>query len=166
MRVKLQAATSADISELVCFRSAVNQRLTAQYGNGYWTPGLTEKGILFMMRTSTVYVARSRDRLIATLTLSTRKPWAIDKKYFRESKRPLYLTGMAVSPDEQRKGVGRLCIAEARRIAIHWPSDVIRLDAYDAEAGAGEFYRKCGFREVGRARFRDVPLIYFQMDLF
>jgi GNAT superfamily N-acetyltransferase len=165
MRVKLQAATSADVSDLVSFRTAVNQRLTAQYGNGYWTPELTEKGLLFLMRTSTVYIARSRDRLIATLTLSTRKPWAIDKKYFQESKRPLYLTGMAVSPDEQRNGVGRMCIAEARRIAIQWPSDAIRLDAYDAEAGAGEFYRKCGFREVGRACYRDVPLIYFEMLL-
>ena len=166
MRVKLQPATSEDVSDLLAFRVAVNQRLTAQYGNGYWAPGLAEKGVRFTMRTSTVYVARSRDRLIATLTLSTRKPWAIDKKYFQESKRPLYLTGMAVSPDEQRHGVGRLCIAEARRIAIHWPSDAIRLDAYDAEAGAGEFYRKCGFREVGRSSYRDVPLIYFEMDLF
>jgi hypothetical protein len=42
------------------------------------------------------------------------------------------------------------------------PGDAIRLDAYDAEAGAGEFYRKYGFREVGRASYRNVPLIYFE----
>ncbi len=117
------------------------------------------------MRNSTVYVARHRGRLIATLTLRTQKPWAIDKKYFAASQRPLYLTGMAVSPDEQRKGVGRLCIDEACRIATKWPGDAIRLDAWDAEAGAGEFYRKCGFREVGRATYRKAPLIYFEMLL-
>lgn len=134
-----------------------------QYGKGYWSSGLTEKGVLLAMRTSTVYVARDHSRLIATLTLSTRKPWAIDKKYFGVSQRPLYLTAMAVCPDEQRKGIGRLCIDEACRIARKWPSDAIRLDAYDAGSGAGDFYRKCGFREVGRASFRNVPLIYFEM---
>jgi hypothetical protein len=45
------------------------------------------------------------------------------------------------------------------------PSDAIRLDAYNADADAGEFYRKCGFREVGRALYRNVPLIYFEMLL-
>jgi hypothetical protein len=51
------------------------------------------------MRQSTVYVARRRDRLIASLSLQTKKPWAIDTKYFAACKRALYLTGMAVHPD-------------------------------------------------------------------
>src|SRR5712692_6717296 len=140
MRVKLQIATVDDAPDLASLHNTVNQHLTSQYGKGHWSSGSTEKGVLFTMRTSTVYVARHRGRLVATLALSTRKPWAIDKKYFSPSKLPLYLTGMAVSPDEQRKGIGRGCIDEARRIATKWPSDAIRLDAYDAEAGAGEFY--------------------------
>ena len=41
-------------------------------------------------------------------------------------------------------------------------ADAIRLDAYDAEAGAGEFYVKCGFREVGRVAYRGVPLTYYE----
>jgi GNAT superfamily N-acetyltransferase len=126
---------------------------------------VTEKGALFGMRRATVYVARNHNRLIATLALSTRKPWAIDKKYFQASKLPLYLTSMAVLPDLQRKGLGKLCIEEAQRIAREWPSEAIRLDAYDAGAGAGEFYRKCGFQEVGRVTYRNAPLIYFEMLL-
>ena len=43
-----------------------------------------------------------------------------------------------------------------------WPADAIRLDAYDADAGAGDFYAKCGFREVGKATYREVPLRYFE----
>jgi GNAT superfamily N-acetyltransferase len=165
VRVKLQAASAADVSDLVSLHIAASRQLTAQYGKGPWSGGVTEKGVLFAMRNSTVYVARHRGRLMATLTLSTKKPWAIDKKYFAASQRPLYLVGMAVSPDAQRQGVGRLCINEACRIARKWPGDAIRLDAWDAEAGAGEFYRKCGFREVGRATYRNAPLIYFEMLL-
>jgi GNAT superfamily N-acetyltransferase len=119
--------------------------------------------VLFAMKRGTVYVARDRGGMIATLTLSTRKPWAIDPKYFGQSKRPLYLTSMEVSPDRQRTGVGRLCLDEASRIAREWPADAIRLDAYDTAAGAGEFYRKCGFREVGRTVYRNAPLIYFEL---
>jgi GNAT superfamily N-acetyltransferase len=163
MRLKLQVATAGDVSGLVSLRTAVNQHLIAQYGKGYWAAGLTEKGVLFAMRTSTVYVAKARNRVIATLALSTRKPWAIDKKYFSASERPLYLTSMAVAPERQRTGLGRLCIDEVRRIARKWPSDAIRLDAFDTGAGAGEFYAKCGFREVGRVSYRNVPLIYFEM---
>jgi GNAT superfamily N-acetyltransferase len=49
--------------------------------------------------------------MVASLTLSKRKPWAIDKKYFSPSKNPLYLTAMAVDPRHQRKGLGTQCIA-------------------------------------------------------
>ena len=90
---------------------------------------------------------------------------AIDKSFFAPSSNPLYLTGMAVHPLHQRKGIGRLCIEQARSIALRWPGDAIRLDAYDNQTGAGEFYRKCGFTEVGRARYREIPLIYFEMLL-
>jgi hypothetical protein len=43
--------------------------------------------------------------------------------------------------------------------------DAVRLDAYDAVAGAGPFYEKCGFREVGRATYRITPLVYYELTL-
>jgi GNAT superfamily N-acetyltransferase len=72
---------------------------------------------------------------------------------------------MAVHPNWQQKGIGSLCIKEAKKKAKDWPSDAIFLDAYDARAGAGEFYRKCGFREVGRVSYRNTPLVYFELLL-
>lgn len=161
----LQPATASDVPDLVLLRGAVNRHLAREHGEGYWTPRLTEKSALLAMRGGTVYVARFRNRIIAMLTLSTRKPWAIDRKYFHPSRKPLYLTAMAIHPHHQRKGVGRRCLEEARRIATAWPADAIRLDAWDTDAGAGDFYRKCGLREVGRAVYRTTPLIYFEMLL-
>jgi hypothetical protein len=52
-----------------------------------------------------------------------------------------------------------------RKIVQDWPGDAIRLDAYDDKAGAGDFYRTCGFAEVGRASYRGAPLVYFEMML-
>jgi hypothetical protein len=44
-------------------------------------------------------------------------------------------------------------------------NDAIRLDAYDAEAGAGPFYAKCGFEERGRVVYKGDPLIYYELLL-
>jgi GNAT superfamily N-acetyltransferase len=165
IKIKLQLATPDDVADLIALQTGVAERLRANFGEGHWVSKATEKGTLFAMRRANVYVARHRKKLIARLDLSTRKPWAIDKKYFTNCEKPLYLISMAIDPSLQRTGVGRQCVAEAVRIARKWPADAIRLDAWDEAAGAGEFYRKCGFREVGRATYRSAPLIYFEMML-
>ncbi|HEY2249676.1 MAG TPA: hypothetical protein VGH74_01400 [Planctomycetaceae bacterium] len=47
---------------------------------------------------------------------------------------------MAVTPAKQRQGLDKKkCWAETLRIARAMPADAIRLDAYDAEIGAGQF---------------------------
>jgi GNAT superfamily N-acetyltransferase len=165
MRIRLRLATPDDVPELVALRTAVSARLAQQFGEGYWAPKVSEKSTRYAMRIASVYVASYRNTLIATLTLSTRKPWAIDKKYFTPVAKPLYLTSMAVSPDHQRAGLGSACLEEARRIGRAWPADAIRLDAFDAAAGAGDFYRKCGFRHVGGATYRGTALLYFEQLL-
>ena len=114
------------------------------------------------MRTSRVFVAKEGAELIASLGLATKKPWAIDTSYFTVCERPLYLIGMAVTPARQRQGIGRWCLEQARQVAKDWPADAIRLDAFDAEAGAGPFYARCGFTELGRRTYRNAPLIYYE----
>ena len=59
------------------------------------------------LKASHVLVARDRGKIIATLTLQTKKPWAIDLAYFTPCKKALYLINMAVHPRRQRRGVGR-----------------------------------------------------------
>jgi hypothetical protein len=48
-------------------------------------------------------------------------------------------------------------------VARSFPADAIRLDAYEDAAGAGPFYRKCGYTHVGGATYRGVPLLYFEL---
>jgi GNAT superfamily N-acetyltransferase len=165
MRIKLQPATIDHAPCLVSLRTAVSDHLATQFPGILHSAGITEKGIRFAMSRATVYVALQRRQVVAALTLSTRKPWAIDTAYFSATATPLYLTDMAVHPRRQRKGLGRQCIAQAIEIARQWPATAIRLDAYDAAYGAGEFYSKCGFSEVGRAAYRQTPLIYFELLL-
>jgi GNAT superfamily N-acetyltransferase len=117
------------------------------------------------MRTSRVFVARLGTEVVGTLRLTTKKPWAIDTSYFSPCPRPLYLLAMAVTPSKQGQGIGRRCLQNALQIAESWPADGIRLDAFDAKAGAGGFYARCGWTETGRACYRGAPLIYYEFDL-
>jgi GNAT superfamily N-acetyltransferase len=154
-----------DTLSIVALRAAVAATLSATYGPGPWARVSTEKGVRFEMRSSKVFVVREKKSLVATLRLNARKPWAIDLRYFTPCTRPLYLLSMAVSPEFQRRGLGRFCIKQIQEIARQWPADAIRLDAFDAPAGAGAFYTKCGFNAVGQTTYRNCPLAYFEMLL-
>ncbi len=157
-------AAESDAAELAELRTAVAEHLTRQFGHGHWSAVVTEKGELRSIETSRILIARDDDgAMVATLRLATKKPWAIDKTYFTNVRRPLYLTDMAVAPPLQRSGIGARLLEEAKAVARAWPADAIRLDAYNNAAGAGPFYVKSGFREVGRVTYRGVPLIYFEL---
>lgn len=164
-RIRLEPATPDDAEALAELRTAVALHLTAAHGRGHWSSAVGSRAVLGRMRTGSVFVARRRGRAIATLCLTSRKPWAIDPSYFTPVPRPLYLVDMAVAPALQGTGIGRICLEEAERIARAWPAGAIRLDAYDAPAGAGAFYERCGYREVGRKVYRGNPLIYYESVL-
>jgi GNAT superfamily N-acetyltransferase len=110
-------------------------------------------------------VGKAGKRILTVLRLATKKPWAIDVSYFTPVKRPLYLTGMTVSVTHQGQGLGRLALEDAIGVARDWPADAIRLDAYDAGAGAGAFYAKCGFIERGKVVYKGAPLAYYELLL-
>jgi GNAT superfamily N-acetyltransferase len=160
-----QLGTVDDAAKLAALHTTVAEHLTSLRGAGPWSAKTSEKGVLHAMRTSHVFVARQSREIVGTLRLATKKPWAIDTSYFSKCRTPLYLLAMAVLPTKQRQGLGRKCLTEVERIARAWPADAIRLDAYDADAGAGSFYARCGYTEVGRAIYRDTPLIYYELLL-
>ena len=110
-------------------------------------------------------VGVSSRRVLTVLRLATRKAWSIDVSYFTRVRRPLYLTGMAVAVGLQGEGLGRRALEDARDVARGWPADAIRLDAYDARAGAGGFYARCGYEERGRVVYRGTPLVYYELRL-
>jgi GNAT superfamily N-acetyltransferase len=100
--------------------------------------------------------------VIGSLRLTSSRPWVIDPAYFTPVPRPVYLVDMAVRPGYQRIGVGRALLEEAKKMAIALAGDSLRLDAYAGVAGAGGFYEKCGFTEMGHIMYKTVPHIYFE----
>lgn len=155
----------ADAAGVAALRTATAADLTARFGAGPWSMPATGRGVLWHLRQGDVLVAREAGRIVGTLALARRKPLAIDPAFFTRAKRPLYLVSMAVAPDRQGRGVGRVLMAAAADRARRRRGDAIRLDAYQGEAGAGRFYVKCGYAERGRVVWRDARLIYFETML-
>lgn len=161
----MERAIASDAAELAELHTRVAAGLTGRYGEGHWSVRISAEGMLRRIRDDQVLLLRLRRRIVATLRLTGRKPWAIDRSCFVAGRSPLYLLDMAVIPERQRGGIGRRCLSEAIAVARADGADIIRLDAYDAPAGAGGFYRACGFHEVARVIYRRVPLIYFEQVL-
>jgi GNAT superfamily N-acetyltransferase len=165
LQLKFRDAKPADAPVIAALQNAAAGALTARFGAGHWSTLVTERGAAGSQRHARVRLGVWGKRVLTVLRLASRKPWAIDVSYFTPVKRPLYLTGMAVSVQHQSHGLGRLAMADACDVARSWPADAIRLDAYDAPAGAGHFYIKCGFTERGRVVYRGDPLVYYELLL-
>jgi len=160
--IALQPARGRDVNAIADVLNAAADNLTVQHGVGFWSRHSTDRGVRWLMHVGKVYVVRERGSIVATLTLTPRKPWAIDIEYFTRVEKAMYVLSMAVMPEQQSHGLGRACVEEAVAICRKVPANAIRLDAFDSTAGAGGFYEKCGFRDVGHVTYRSVPLIYFE----
>ena len=165
MNLSFALATPAEALELAALHTDASADLSRRYGQGFWSHVASEKGVLLSLRYAQVLIARKGKTIVGTLRLANKKPWAIDVTYFTPVKKAIYLTGMAVDPRLQRQGIGRQLLQQAVARARAWPSDAIRLDAFNADAGAGGFYASCGFREVARIVYKNDPLIYFELVL-
>jgi GNAT superfamily N-acetyltransferase len=165
VKLRFRDATVEDVPAIAALKNAVAGALTARFGEGHWSMLVTERATAASQRYARVRIGRSEKRILTVLRLATRKPWAIDVSYFTPVKRPLYLTGMAVAVAHQGHGLGRQALDDARAIARAWPADAIRLDSYDADAGAGSFYAKYGFQPRGHVSYKGDPLQYFELVL-
>ena len=163
--MRFRNATAADAPTIAALQNAAAGALTARFGAGHWSNLVSERSTVLAQRHARVRVGIEDKRILTVLRLATKKPWAIDVSYFTPVKRPLYLTGMAISVARQGEGLGRLAIEDAITTARAGPAQAIRLDAYDAEAGAGKFYAKCGFEERGRVVYKGDPLVYYELIL-
>jgi GNAT superfamily N-acetyltransferase len=164
-RLRFRDATGDDVAAIAALQNAAAGALTARFGAGHWSSLVSERGVAMSQAHARIRVGISGGRVLTTLRLVTKKPWAIDVAYFTPVKRPLYLTGMAVSVAHQRQGLGRSAIEDAVATARAWPADAIRLDAYDADAGAGAFYVRCGLAERGHVVYDGTPLTYYECVL-
>ena len=110
-----------------------------------------------------LYLIEAEGTAVGTLRLTDRKIGFYHSAWFARPDDPAgYLLDMAVHPDQQRRGVGRRAMQMMERLAQQAGLQAVRLDAYQGPAGAGDFYKKCGYALVHKGEMRGVGLEYFE----
>jgi GNAT superfamily N-acetyltransferase len=165
MRLSFGDATQRDADVLTRLHAETAAALTERFGEGPWSRPGEVKRVEPPSAFHRLRVGRHRGQVVTALRLQTKKPWAIDVAYFTPVPKAIYLTGMVTALRYHGKGLGRSALDDAQRITREWPADAIRLDAWDADAGAGPFYRKCGFTEKGHVVYKGSPLVYYELLL-
>jgi GNAT superfamily N-acetyltransferase len=161
--LSFRRAVEADIPALLNLRLAVDADQAERFGDARYTTTINEKSVARNLKSSRVLVASRRGRIVGAVRLETKKPWAIDLRYFTAGCKAVYLHDVNVHPQHQRSGIGLQLMDRVKEMAREWPVDAIRLDAYDGTSGAGPFYEKCGLKKMGHAVYRGVPLVYFEL---
>jgi GNAT superfamily N-acetyltransferase len=164
VRLSFRFATEDDLAPLLALRLAVHADQAQRFGNDRWNSSVTEKSVARALRSKVLLASRGKS-IVGALRMETKKPWAIDLAYFTPACKALYLHDVNVDPELQRSGIGRRLLDRTKTVARQWPVDAIRVDTYNGPAGAARFYERCGFREVGHAVYRGVPLTYLELLL-
>jgi GNAT superfamily N-acetyltransferase len=157
----LSLASESDAEEIADLRNKVGADLAEKSGSSAGSR-TTAKGVLYHRRLGQILIARYKGRIVGSLVLLKKKPWAIDVSYFTPVQSQLYLISMNVDPALQRKGIGSKLIEYAKTVAKAGGYKAIRLDAFEAAPWAVAFYPSCGFVERGRTVFRVARLVYFE----
>ena len=157
----LSLASESDAEEIAFLRNTVAADVAARSGSSAGAR-TTAKGVLYHLRLGQILIARHKGRIVGSLLLVKKKPWAIDVNYFTPVQSQLYLVSMNVDPALQRKGIGARLIEYAKATAKAGGYKAIRLDAFEEAPWAVAFYASCGFMERGRTIFRVARLVYFE----
>jgi GNAT superfamily N-acetyltransferase len=165
VELSFRLAGKTDVPALVELQLAIDADQAERFGDDRYTTTISEKSVARSLESSRMVVATRRGRIVGTVRMETKKPWAIDLNYFTPACKAVYLHNVNVHPQLQRSGIGRQLMERVKQVAKEWPVDTIRLDAYDGPSGAGPFYRKCGFKKLGHALYRSVPMVYYEFVL-
>jgi GNAT superfamily N-acetyltransferase len=163
--VTFRYAGEDDIAALVGLRLRVDAEQERRFGGARWSTTINQNSVARGLKTGRVLLALQDGTLIGAVRIEARKPWAFDLSYFTPVAQALYLHDVNIEPALQGRGHGARLIEEVKSRARDWPADAIRADTFDGAAGASAFYRKCGFKAVGRKTYRSVPLAYFELLL-
>ena len=74
MQVSAIPASNADAAAIASLHNSSAEHLTRKYGHGGWSGRVTERGVLWDIRTSRVLILKNDSRIVAALRLATKKP--------------------------------------------------------------------------------------------
>ena len=82
MTLSFAFAAETDAPALLALRLAVDADQARRFGSNRWSTTISERAVARGLKSSRVLVAKQRERIIGALRMDTKRPWAIDLRYF------------------------------------------------------------------------------------
>jgi GNAT superfamily N-acetyltransferase len=153
--IRLRRAAAEDVRTVHAILAAAAEDLAARFGPGHWSTVSSIETLRKYASDGVLFVLEAGAAAVGTLRLTDRKIGFYHVEWFAHpADDAAYLLDMAIDPGSQRRGIGRRSMTLAEDAARLLGLRALRLDAYEGRAGAGEFYRKCGYSLVHRSAFR------------
>jgi GNAT superfamily N-acetyltransferase len=129
--------------------AACGRDLSARFGLGHWDPPHPLEKFRDDARAREVHAVTVGERLVGTFTIGLSPIPAYPASYWSPVEPALYLNRLAVLPAEQRRGLGRACMALVEALAHARGARAVRLDAIAGHAPLLAFYMDLGYRDAG-----------------
>lgn len=137
--------------------------LKKRHGLSHWVPAYSMHLLRRDAEEKSVYAVSDGGRTAATFTIGTEPADYYDMSLWESpDARAIYVSRLAVLPEEQGSGIGTWCMGAVERIAAEAGCGAVRLDAYEKHAKLLEFYDKLGYRRRGIVRCRETELVCFE----
>jgi ribosomal protein S18 acetylase RimI-like enzyme len=147
----LELADLSDADGVVALRDAAAHWLVSQ-GIRQWEPGeVSPAEVTAQITDGQWWVLRGGSGLRAALRLVDEDPHA----WGHRDDPALYVHGLVISRQEVGAGLGVNLLRWVEATAAQRGVPVVRLDAVETNERLRAYYRRHGFREVGRATFDD-----------
>lgn len=112
-----------------------------------------------------LYMIEEEQKCIAIISFDEEQPLEYQKLNWNSTTgKVLTIHRLTVHPDKQKKGLGRLLMSFAEKYASENGYNSIRLDAYNGNTTALNFYTNLGYKKIGILFFprRDLPFYCFE----
>lgn len=117
---------------------------------------------------ASIYLVKDKGVCKGMVTLNEIEPEEYKQVSFQSGKhKPMYLQNMAVHPKWQGRGIAKLMVDFAQKLAKDKGFDSIRLDVFQPSQSARQLYEKQSFKEVAsfHSAYQKIPFVCYEKQL-
>ncbi|HET8807556.1 MAG TPA: GNAT family N-acetyltransferase [Methylophaga sp.] len=141
----IEAANSADIDALNILLNQCASAMASQ-GMRHWLGVYDKQSVTTNVQQKTVFTLRDKQRIVACVALASAPAGYYADCWPEAPKADCYLTMLAVSPDYQQQGLGKLMVQYCQRQIP--AGQTLQLDAVAHYPALLDFYRQLGFQQI------------------
>lgn len=147
-KLQIKKASVDEIQKVHTLIKDCGKALYDQYKIDLWYPMPVLEQFKCWIQNTTTYCVYANNELIATFNISLKPRKFYKPEFWHDSKaQALYLGKLAVKPDLQCKGIGKLCVQEVEKLAKGMGCTAIRFVCIQRHPWLNGFYEKLGYNQ-------------------